>query len=246
VNAFWLILAALALGGGGDEPPSEPATPATPTTPTTPTGRGCGRTAFAGLRALEVLTGGAAAGDDVPLHVFLHGRGTASAESVASLVRSISVPSRTLVLEGPVRLPSGGHAWTVARCADADQTTLANQTRWTADVLQRALAEIAACYGRKPVLSGFSNGAMLAYAIGARNLPDVAGVVAFAGCLPLELWAAMRGVVGVHGRTDAVVPFAPTEAMAGATGVDFRPVDGGHDSTAGVAAWRAAVEGLLA
>lgn len=205
----------------------------------------CDKGSFAGLRAVEVLTGGAAASDDVPVHVFLHGRGV-SPEALVPYVRKIDARARHLLLEGPTKVGSG-RAWTVARCADQDQGKLAAQATWTADLLERAIEEIVECYGRRVVVSGLSNGGMMAYAIAARALPTVEGVVAQAGCLPESMRSPMRNTVGIHGTNDQAVPFARTAEFAEGLGVTWRPIaGGGHDSADVIAAWREHTGSMLA
>lgn len=209
-----------------------------------PAGSHCGRTDFAGMRFIEVMTGGASSTDDVPVHVALHGLG-AGPEHMRSHVEKITVPARHILLEGPAKISSGGHGWTVERCGSKDQQKLAEQMNWTANKMELALDQISECFGRNVVLSGFSNGGSMAYAIAARDLIPVDAVVALAGCLPTSLRAPMTNTVGIHGTGDTTVKFQNTAAWAPGAGVDWRPVDGGHIPADGLAIWKTEIERRL-
>lgn len=203
----------------------------------------CGRTDFAGMRFVEVMTGGASSADDVPVHVALHGIG-AKPEQMVGHVQKITVPARHILLQGPAKV-GGGFGWSVERCGSKDQQKLAEQMTWTANKLEQALDQISECFGRNVIVSGFSNGGSASYAIAARDLISVDGVVALAGCLPTPLRAPMTNTVGIHGRSDTTVPFQKTEEWAPGAGVDWRPVDGGHIPSEGLAIWKAEIERRL-
>lgn len=206
--------------------------------------RPCVATSFGTLGFRQVMTGGASSGDDVPVHVFLHGRGV-TPKAMEKYVSDFSLPARHIVLEGPTKVGSG-RAWTQSRCADVDQDKLAAQMSWSGERIAKAIEEIVACYGRPVVLSGFSNGGSMAYLLATMAVPGLVGVVAQAGCLPASLQAATRGTVGIHGANDDTVPIGPTEAFARANGVDFRVVADGHSPNAStLSLWRQEVSKKL-
>lgn len=200
---------------------------------------------FGELGGIEVMSGGAQRDDDVPVHVFMHGLGNKPAQMV-KYMEAFREPARHIVLEGTTKHGTG-RGWTSERCRSDDQEKLAAQISWTADRVAAAIDAIASCYGRPVIVSGFSNGGSIAYAIASRNLPNVERVVAVAGCLPVSLrTSSMTTTAGIHGTHDATVPFADTAIWASAhPSIAWRSIpNGGHSpNQATLDAWREAVLG---
>ncbi len=210
--------------------------------PSTASGR-CTRTDFGGMRFVEVMSGGAAPSDDVPVHVLLHGLGN-KPEQYVKHANAFTIPARHIILQGPAKVGSGW-GWTVARCKDKDQAKLAEQMTWTANKVELAMDQISECFEREVVLSGLSNGGSMAYAIAARDLIVVKAVVAAAGCLPASLREPMTNTVGIHGTKDTTVPFAGTAEWAQGAGVDWYPINAGHVGDSMIALWREKVTEAL-
>ena len=155
--------------------------------------------------------------------------------SARSFLRSIGPErlgcrARFVSLEGPYPEPPG-HAWFTHLARSPDQRELAGEMRSAADRLARFLGRSEARH-QKTVVAGYSQGAMLALALGALHPERADAVVVAAGTLPRALWpdtppADTRFTI-LHGRDDAFVPFAQTEALAGRLGATFLPLRTGH------------------
>jgi predicted esterase len=69
---------------------------------------------------------------------------------------------------------------------------------------------VAEAHGRKILVGGFSQGAIIAYALAARH-PEIVSAFPIAGVLPTEIFppshARMAPVFAMHGTEDTVIPF---------------------------------------
>lgn len=148
-----------------------------------------------------------------PLVLALHpwgssGRAMARTIELARLPRAV----RVIAPDGPFAY-GRGRAWLPSRVAATEERVLAREA-------VRAAGQVAALVraereGGEPVLvTGISQGAVVAYALAARY-PEIArAVVPAAGLLPEGIEVAPEGprVVAVHGVLDAFVPFARARA----------------------------------
>jgi phospholipase/carboxylesterase len=159
----------------------------------------------AGVQFVEVFAQGA--DDTSPLLIGLHGRGG----SPERLLRNLhDVPVRLEFAAARAPLPYGGGGqwfdWSPGMTdgALADAISAAEATLWP------AIAELA--HGRKVLVVGFSQGAVLTYAIAARHPDDVAYAFPIAGLMPDKLLphGSMRTapLYALHGRDDSVIPIA--------------------------------------
>ena len=146
--------------------------------------------------------------------VLLHGRG-ADQHDLQPLADALD-PGRRLVAitpRGPLRLPPGGAHWyVVPRVGYPDPTTF----RETYDRLSAWLDAVPAATGvpwSRTVLGGFSQGAVMSYALGlGPERPSPAGLIALSGFIPtvpgfaldLEGRAGLPVAIG-HGRLDPVI-----------------------------------------
>jgi phospholipase/carboxylesterase len=149
--------------------------------------------------------------------VLLHGRG-ADEHDLFPLLDMLDPERRLLglTLRGPLSLPPGGAHWyVVARVGYPDRDTFDATYGAVAPDLDGVLAE----HGVPPertVLGGFSQGAVMSYALGlGRGRPRPAGVIALSGFIPtvdgfeLELTTATGLPVAIgHGELDPVIPVA--------------------------------------
>jgi phospholipase/carboxylesterase len=156
----------------------------------------------------------AAGGDPAGALVLFHGRGTSEHDLVPLL--DMLDPGRQLVgltPRGPLSLPPGGAHWyAVARIGFPDRDTF--DATWSLAVgwLDAALAREGVAIERT-ILGGFSQGAVMAYALGlgaGRATP--AGIVALSGFMPtvegFELDLSGRDGLPVaigHGAHDPVI-----------------------------------------
>ena len=170
----------------------------------------------AGLRYLEIVRGGASPNEKLPLLVVIHGLGD---KPHHDWLQAIDVDSnrkvRMILPQAPT--PHGnGFAWFPYRAGSLDQAALARGISAAAERLTRMIEVLRtqrATRGRA-VVTGFSQGGMLSYAI-ALSRPDVVEcAIPISGMLPAPLWPE-RGrdaswfprIRALHGETDSVVSF---------------------------------------
>jgi phospholipase/carboxylesterase len=155
-----------------------------------------------------------AAGEPEGALVLLHGRGT-SEEDIAPLFDELD-PDRRLVgvaPRGPLELPPGGRHWYAVRRVgfpepDTFFPTYEKLTGWF-----DALPEAVGVPVERTVLGGFSQGAVMAYAIGlGEGRPRPAALLALSGFIPsVEGFALdLDGLDGypvaiAHGTLDPII-----------------------------------------
>jgi len=165
------------------------------------------------LPFVELVTGGARSGDELPLIIALHGRGD-TAEAFAPLFRDMPVRARVAVLRPP-HAWGGGQAWFVGGWAHADKrAAIAAELLAHADrVVATAEAIRASRPTRgKPVVMGFSQGGMLTWAVALKHPRAFAAAFPLAGFLFPEMLEqarvnepAMPPIVAFHGGADPLV-----------------------------------------
>jgi phospholipase/carboxylesterase len=180
-----------------------------------------------------------AAGEAEGALVLLHGRGADEHDLFALL--DVLDPERRLAgitLAGPLRLPPGGKHWyVVPRVGFPDPDSFAASYA----ALQRALDDDLALDPATTVLGGFSQGAVMALALGlGAGRPRPAGILALSGFIPsVPGWDAGGAELGglpvalAHGTQDPVisVDFArAARAQLEAAGADllYRETPMGH------------------
>ncbi|MCC6901564.1 MAG: alpha/beta fold hydrolase [Polyangiaceae bacterium] len=211
-NHYWLVV--VALGAACNS-----------ATPTTGTGTGAGappsaRTSPAAVAPLEWtlrLTGGATPSEALPLVVAMHGLGDRP-ETFGELYSSFAVKARFVLLRAPDPWGSG-FSWFPFRDGDGDEL----RARGISAAAERVVATFATLEAKyptrgKPVVTGFSQGGMLSFAIAARYPDRVRAALPIGGVLPAPLWPthdagspAVR-IVALHGESDERVPLGPTQA----------------------------------
>jgi len=147
------------------------------------------------------------------LLVLLHGRGSGERD-LLPLVDLLDPDRRLLAVlpRGPLRLPPGGAHWYAVRelgypDPDTFSSTVALTSAW--------LDELAAERNVPPeriVLGGFSQGAVMTYALGlAAGRPRPAALIAFSGFVPtvpgfrLDLGPPLPAIAIGHGALDPVI-----------------------------------------
>jgi phospholipase/carboxylesterase len=160
-------------------------------------------TTVQGLRFVEVFRHGAT--EASPLVVAIHGRG-GSPEDIGGLLESVPDAIEVALPQAPIPY-GGGWSW-------FDWPTPMNEERLAAGVsaAEGALwpAIVAVAHGRRVMVTGFSQGGVLAFVIAARHAADVAYAFPISGGAPRALWPpagqATAPIYALHGTEDPVVP----------------------------------------
>lgn len=219
MRAAWIALSVCVLGCGS--------APASSTTTPSP----------APLASLEVLTGGATTSDALPLVIALHGRGD-TADGFTRAFRDMPSRARVLLLRAPI--PEGDTAaWftfapvdTWSRVA-SDLLVLADRVVATIDALPPAQRST------PPVVTGFSQGAMICYALALRYPTRFAAFHPVSGALSEEMFRTDPGdpahtapIVAFHGTRDEIIPLdAEADAIDRLRTRGFRAELHPHDAT---------------
>lgn len=150
-----------------------------------------------------------------PLVIALHGRG--GTPGLPSLAYA-SGPVRVLVPHGPHAL-AGGRAWSPLSATSHRDEALAEDLARSAALLdERITAELAArpALGA-PILAGYSQGAMVALALVARNTRPYDLVLGASWAPPaIEARLAPETIARIraaHGDADDIIPLAPTQRL---------------------------------
>jgi len=192
------------------------------------------------LEHLELTTGGARATDSLPLVVALHGRGD-TADGFVRAFRDMPTPARVVLLRAPIHEGESGDAWFTFQRVDTwrhvadDVDALCDRIVVTIDALEAAQPS----RGR-PILTGFSQGAMIAYAMALRHPDRFAALYPVSGIMITELYqhdhadpSRTPPIVAFHGTRDEIIPIESdreaieTLAQHGIH-VELRPHDATH------------------
>jgi phospholipase/carboxylesterase len=194
-------LLALALLTGGCDACTQRSLPAVTSAP---------RNEAAGVRFIEILTGGASESDRLPLIVGIHGRG-GSPEAFSRSLASLSVRARVILPYGFNASGSGFSWW-----GDwVDDARFADDTRRAADRLAAMLDELSRTRptAGKPIVTGFSQGGMLSFTLAVLHPEAVRAAFPMGGLLAKQLWpsawppGAPKPVIrAFHGTADERVP----------------------------------------
>jgi len=169
----------------------------------------------------EQAIGGARLEDRLPMLILLHGK-FGRPEYISAPFAGLHTPARLIALRG---VPMGnGFVWWDQHEKTTDPRTFAaaaNEASRRVDAFVRRLVQQKPTLG-KPIFVGFSQGAMLTYAVTVRD-PDLVGAAfPLSGMLPLGLepaaWPPGRSrprLHAFHGLADAVVdPSLDRESVA--------------------------------
>jgi phospholipase/carboxylesterase len=168
-----------------------------------------------GLQYLEVVTGGGAAADPLPLVVAMHGLGDRP-ESFRLLLDDLPAKARVVFPRGPMPHGADGFSWFDFH-ADDDQGAqeLADGVRAAAGRVAQLLDALVKKKGgpARAVVCGFSQGAMISFALAAEHPDLVAAAIPVSGYLPPSLWPPERPKVrplpkalALHGEADRLIP----------------------------------------
>jgi phospholipase/carboxylesterase len=172
--------------------------------------------AKAPLDHIEILTGNAKAADRLPMVIAIHGLGDSPAR-FAAMVSGLDARARVLLPAGPTRYLDG-FAWFPFPRNRTDEK-LAPGIRASA----RRVAEFItwAVKARptqgKPIVTGFSQGGMISFALAVEYPEMISAAYPVGGALPepmrpLRLERPAPPIVAFHGSDDPLVPLGPTNA----------------------------------
>jgi phospholipase/carboxylesterase len=166
------------------------------------------------LPYLEIRTAGASADAELPLIVALHGRGDRP-ERFAPLFDDLRVPARIVIPRAPHAWGDGFAWFDFPRARPESGPRIAAELSRHADrVVATADAVRAARPTRGgPLVVGFSQGGMLAYAIAIRRPDRFAAVFPVSGFLfpelltapPRALRSTTPPIIALHGASDPLV-----------------------------------------
>lgn len=169
------------------------------------------------LRYVEIVLGGAKPDDRLPMIVAVHGLGD-DPRNFGHLFDTFTEPARLILPQGIDPREGGGWSWFPFRARDPDVDALAASIGTAADKLAASIAVLAKSRNTagKPILTGFSQGGMLSFAVAVRHPDAVALALPVGGWLPPPLVPGARApkgaprIVAFHGTDDAAVKFEPT------------------------------------
>lgn len=171
------------------------------------------------LDHLVRLTGGAAATDRLPMVIALHGLGDRP-ESFARLFEGYPGKLRIIVARAPKPYGRGGTWFRLEKPPGAGMTAdMRTSAKAVADLIAHAQTRYPT--RGKPIVTGFSQGGMLSYAMAVLYPRAIRGAVPIAGLLPKALWPVRVGDKGeavapiraLHGTADDRVPYSAAEAL---------------------------------
>lgn len=176
---------------------------------------GCGRVTPTSVESPEVRDG------VLPLVVAVHGYGDRP-ESLREMVDHCALPVRVVAPQGPIPLgegPDAGFAWFALGTGPNDEHFRAETVSRAADGLA---SEIERAKQEQPtervVLTGFSQGGVLAFAVALLHPETVTVAIPIAGGLPPVLIPEPLPPAGppihaLHGERDTVIPMGPTREL---------------------------------
>jgi phospholipase/carboxylesterase len=153
------------------------------------------------------------AGDaTLPLVVAVHGYGDRP-ESLIEIVEECHLPVRVVGPRGPE--PEGdGYSWFEVAFAEDGARLGEDGIARSADRLATLIDALARTRtAGRPILTGFSQGGILSFAVAARHPEAIGLAIPLAGTLPPSLWPTGPGapkIRALHGTADGVIPLGPT------------------------------------
>ena len=169
---------------------------------------------FDGMWVAEVVLGDAPPDAELPLVVMFHGRGDRPRIPGGPFGR-VPTPIRVLIPRGPLALGSG-YAWARFSVTQNRHDELAADLVAIARRMARLIRHVERTRptAGTPIVTGFSQGAMVSWTLSVRH-PDVAGLV-----IPMAGWVppaarpsplpAQPPVRAMHGTADPIVRIDPT------------------------------------
>jgi phospholipase/carboxylesterase len=169
-----------------------------------------------GIRVLEVVIGRADFEARLPLLMQLHGRGD-RARLPEGAYDNVSSPLRILIPQAPQPL-GFGFTWAPVSVTAHKPITLGAALASEARRLTRVLRHVESIreVDGRPIVTGFSQGAMLSYTLAVRHPEAIGAALPVSGWIPPHLvprhtqHAARVPILAVHGTADPIVKIGPT------------------------------------
>lgn len=167
-----------------------------------------------------VGTTNAGAEQPLPTIIAIHGLGD-TPEAFVSLYRGLRGPARIIALRGLDEYGGSfgtGWSWFPLRARDPDLEALGRAMTKSAARIAQAVAVLQETWPMrgKPIVTGFSQGGMLSFALAVQHPGLFSAAVPISGWLPPTLWpeksppANAPAIHAFHGTADPAVRFEPT------------------------------------
>ncbi len=194
----------------------------------------------AGIAYLVRYTGGARPDATLPLVVAIHGLGDRPERF--GLLAGFDGEARVIVPRALHRHGAGFSWFDIAVRGERDVAAVAAGTRAAAGRLAQMIAALRERYPTrgKAIVTGFSQGGMLSFALAVLHPEHIRLALPVAGWLPPPLWPntaegkstaegkAAPPIVALHGADDQILPLAPTVEAVSAlrrAGVDAQLIE---------------------
>lgn len=161
------------------------------------------------LDYVEHVSGGADPNEPLPMLVAIHGLG-GKPEEFVPIFETLSIKARLIAPRAPTPAGEGGSWYPIDSDVEArTKGIVASALRLSAliEVLTKSRPTLG-----KPVVTGFSQGGVLSFALAAYYAPQLSAAVPLAGSLPVDLPPPMKPPAGFvvrafHGKDDQRIPY---------------------------------------
>lgn len=164
-----------------------------------------------------LLTGGAVEDQALPLLIAVHGMGSRP-ERFAGAFVDLGVPARVILPLALHPTASGGGSWFEFRRGDPDRDAFGARVHGACEDVVALMDWAEERYPTlgEPVITGFSQGGMVSFAVAAGWPDEVAAALPVGGDLALALVPAQVSddappILAFHGTADEVVPIGPVD-----------------------------------
>ncbi|MCC6215293.1 MAG: prolyl oligopeptidase family serine peptidase [Polyangiaceae bacterium] len=209
----------LACQGGAPEPAARAAATAPAPSPSVSAAPppAASKDTLGGL-SFESWVAGGGPGERLPLVVGLHGLGDSPA-GFRGLFGGVPGPARFVLFRAPLAW-GRGYSWWDYRPGDGDSPERARALAEAAGLVARAIGEARERFptAGAPIVTGFSQGGMLSFALAAHHPASIGEAIPIGGSLPPALRpataaspdaGALPRVTALHGEADDRVPIGP-------------------------------------
>lgn len=169
-----------------------------------------------GLTYYEVLPEGVSPDAELPMVVFFHGRGDYPRPPKGAFL-GLEAPVRLILPQAPTRLGKG-FTWLPVSARNGESDALVRSLLRVSDHVAEFIQEVRwrhPTWGT-PVVSGFSQGGMISFALGVYHPEVVGAAFPVAGWLPPSLrqgarWNGHPPIWAIHGTKDPILKYHRTE-----------------------------------